>query len=72
MRVTMSVLDVFAKCSEAVVQGVLIERTSRSDKEFHFQNWFARSLTALNLNHDPPKRNSTLISVWSPRRWVLN
>ena len=58
MRVTMSVLDVFAKCSEAVVQGVLIERTSRSDKEFHFQNWFARSLTALNLNHDPPKRNS--------------
>lgn len=54
----MSVLDVFSKCSEAVVQGVLIERTSRSDKEFHFQNWFVRTLQTLNLNYDQPKRNT--------------
>jgi hypothetical protein len=54
----MSVLDVFAKCSEAVVQGVLIKRANRSDKEFHFQNWFVHTLKALNLNYDPPKRNS--------------
>jgi hypothetical protein len=54
----MSVLDVFAKCNEAVVQGVPIERASRSDKEFHFQNWFVRALKALNLNYDPPKRNT--------------
>jgi hypothetical protein len=54
----MSVLDVFAKCSEAVVQGVLIERANRSDKEFHFQNWFVRTPKALNLNYDPPRRNT--------------
>lgn len=54
----MSVLDVFAECNEAVQQSVLIERSSRSDKEFHFQNWFAGRLAKLNLNYDPPRRNS--------------
>lgn len=54
----MSVLDVFAECHKAVVAGVLIERASRSDKEFHFQNWFVGRLTALALNYDPPARNS--------------
>jgi hypothetical protein len=54
----MSVLDVFAECNKAVVEGVQIERANRSDKEFHFQNWFVRALTALSLNYDPPKRNS--------------
>jgi hypothetical protein len=54
----MSVLDIFADCSKAVVDGVLIERANRSDKEFHFQNWFIRRLRALDLNYDPPKRNT--------------
>jgi hypothetical protein len=54
----MSVLDVFAKCNRAVVDGVQIERSTRSDKEFHFQNWFVRALEALGLNYDPPKRNT--------------
>jgi hypothetical protein len=54
----MSVLDVFTECNKAVVQSVLIERASRQDKEFHFQNWFVRSLTSLSLNYDEPKRNS--------------
>lgn len=40
------------------MHGELIEREGRSDKEFHFQNWFKRRLEALNLNFDSPGRNS--------------
>jgi hypothetical protein len=54
----MSVLNVFAECNKAVVAGVQIERASRSDKEFHFQNWFVRTLKALSLDYDPPRRNT--------------
>jgi len=54
----MPVLDVFAECNKAVVESVLIERSSRSDKEFHFQNWFVSRLKVLSLNYDPPKRNT--------------
>lgn len=54
----MSVLDVFAKCNKAVEQGVQIERANRSDKEFHFQNWFVGRLATLKLNYDPPRRNT--------------
>ncbi len=54
----MSVLDIFAECNKAVVEGVRIERASRSDKEFHFQNWFSARLIALQLNYDPPARNT--------------
>lgn len=54
----MSVLDIFVECNKAVVEGVQIERASRSDKEFHFQNWFSSRLVALNLNYDLPARNT--------------
>ena len=54
----MSVLDIFAECNKAVVDGVLIKRATRSDKEFHFQNWFAGRLKTLKLNYDPPARNT--------------
>lgn len=54
----MSVLDVFAQCSQAVVSGRLIERPSRSDKEFHFQNWFSGRLVESTLNFDAPSRNT--------------
>jgi hypothetical protein len=54
----MSVLDIFAECNKAVVEGVQIKRANRSDKEFHFQNWFVGTLAALGLNYDPPRRNT--------------
>lgn len=54
----MSVLNVFIECNEAVQQSVLIERANRSDKEFHFQNWVSNRLAKLNLNYDPPARNT--------------
>lgn len=54
----MVIQDIFAECNWAVERGVLILRASRSDKEFHFQNWFANRLRELALHYDPPARNS--------------
>lgn len=42
----------------AIREGELIEREGRSDKEFHFQNWFERRLEDLGLNFDSPGRNT--------------
>lgn len=50
--------SLFKECVQAIQRGELIEREGRSDKEFHFQNWFKRRLEALNLNFDSPGRNS--------------
>lgn len=52
------VLDVFAKCVEAVQQGELIESVSAKDKEFHFQNWFQQRLESLNLFFETSGRNT--------------
>jgi hypothetical protein len=49
---------IFKGCVQAIQNGDLIEREGRSDKEFHFQNWFKRRLEALTLNFDSPGRNS--------------
>ena len=49
---------IFKNCVQAIQNGELIEREGRSDKEFHFQNWFKRRLENLGLNYDSPGRNS--------------
>lgn len=49
---------IFKLCVQAIRDGELIEREGRSDKEFHFQNWFKRRLEALQLNFDSPGRNT--------------
>lgn len=49
---------IFKLCVQAIREGELIEREGRSDKEFHFQNWFKKRLETLNLHHDSPGRNS--------------
>lgn len=51
------VVDVFTSCVAAIQRGDLIEREGRSDKEFHFQNWFQNRLIDLTLNFDAPGRN---------------
>jgi len=53
-----SATSIFKFCVEAIRDGKLIEREGRSDKEFHFQNWFERRLDDLELNYDSPGRNS--------------
>ncbi|ETX05648.1 MAG: hypothetical protein ETSY2_21770, partial [Candidatus Entotheonella gemina] len=42
---------IFKTCVQAMKDGVLIEREGRSDKEFHFQNWFKKRLEAIDLNY---------------------
>ena len=49
---------IFKVCVQAIRDGELIEREGRSDKEFHFQNWFKKRLESLTLNYDSPGRNS--------------
>ncbi len=55
----MSVIsEVFRECVLAIRDGKLIEREGRSDKEFHFQNWFKSRLVDLGENFDEPGRNT--------------
>lgn len=52
------VFKVFVACVEAIQQGVLINRISRTDKEFHFQNWFEARLGDIGILFDKSGRNS--------------
>ena len=52
------VVDVYLQCDQAIRRGRLIHRTSRADKEFHFQDWFQERLDELRVQYDPPARNS--------------
>lgn len=54
----MTASAIFRECVESVRRGDLIEREGPNDKEFHFQNWFQKRLTALGLNYDQPGRNT--------------
>jgi hypothetical protein len=51
-------LDVFAQCATDARHGVLIKRESKTDKEFHFQNWFGERLDAVGQHHDIRGRNT--------------
>jgi hypothetical protein len=51
-------VDVFEACCSAIRKGVLTRRSSRDDKEFHFQNWFADRFRELGIQFDKPLRNS--------------
>jgi len=52
------VFDIFSTCANAIRQGVLINRVSKTDKEFHFQNWFESRLSEVGVNFDIQGRNS--------------
>jgi len=39
-------------------RATVIQRVSRSDKEFHFQNWVGARLDDAGLQHDSLGRNS--------------
>jgi hypothetical protein len=54
----MTASAVFRACVEAIRRGELIERESRADKEFHFQNWFKKCLAGLPFNYQQGGRNS--------------
>lgn len=50
--------NVFRSCVVAIANNSLIRRENKSDKEFHFQNWFLSRLQDAGLNFDAPGRNS--------------
>ena len=50
--------SIFRHCVDAINTGVLIERKSSSDKEFHFQDWFKDQLIGTSLNFEQGGRNS--------------
>ena len=52
------VSTVFKHCVSAIRSNVLIEREGRTDKEFHFQNWFKSRLDDLGEHYDEPGRNT--------------
>jgi hypothetical protein len=54
----MTAQNVFKHCVEAIRNGVLIQRVSATDKEFHFQNWFKARLEELGQNFEVGGRNS--------------
>ncbi len=54
----MSALRMFTKCVEAIQAGKLIERESKSDKEFHYQNWCKKRLEEIGEPFDSGGRNS--------------
>lgn len=49
---------IFKQCVRSIINGELIEREGKNDKEFHFQNWFKTRLDLMGLNYDSPGRNS--------------
>ncbi len=53
-----SCVNAFVHCSQSIADGVLIERVSRQDKEFHFQNWVGNRLADAALDYDQNGRNS--------------
>ncbi len=54
----MTSVTIFTRCVKAIRRGALIERVSRDDKEFHFQNWFRTRLEETGLNFETSGRNS--------------
>jgi hypothetical protein len=64
MSTESAILTVFAHCIRAIHSGKLIHRTSRQDKEFHFQDWFRTRLEESGLHY---KRKST--ELWKP--WLI-
>lgn len=53
-----SVFEIYTACALAMAQGALIQRVSSTDKEFHFQNWFADRLEGAGVRFDKGGRNS--------------
>ncbi len=54
----MTVISVFAHCVQAILNNVLIERVSATDKEFHFQNWFQARLDEIKESYEIGGRNA--------------
>lgn len=57
MPIVRPCLEVFARCVAAIQGRELIQRESKQDKEFHFQNWFKARLGETGLSFEVGGRN---------------
>ncbi len=51
------VFDIFEECVNAIQQDILIQQVSKTDKEFHFQNWFRNRLDSVDVLYNENGRN---------------
>lgn len=58
MSTETTITTVFSHCVTAIHAGKHIQRESKRDKEFHFQNWFCVRLEETGLYHEMGGRNS--------------
>lgn len=49
--------DIFCECVKAIHDGELIVQESKSDKEFHFQNWCSERLKNVGVHFETSGRN---------------
>lgn len=52
------VFELFTQSAQAILEGMLIQQVSRTDKEFHFQNWVQARLDACEILYDRGGRNT--------------
>ena len=53
-----TVLPIFKRCVEAIREGTLIKRVSKTDKEYHLQNWFEDRLKDTHFHYEIAGRNT--------------
>jgi len=58
VSVNMPIATIFRCCVKAVQSNILIQRESKLDKEFHFQNWFKARLKETGLLFEMGGRNT--------------
>lgn len=57
-ELSFTISETFVSCVKAIADGILINRASAKDKEFHFQNWFQAVLEDELRQFDEPGRNT--------------
>jgi hypothetical protein len=58
MFADMTILTIFSRFVAGIRASILIQRESRRDKEFHFQNWVQARLDETGFHHEMGGRNS--------------
>ncbi len=60
---SIAVVDAFLQCDRAIRRGLLVHRTSRADKEFHFQDWFQEHPDELRVLYERTSGQELLPSL---------
>lgn len=58
MTIMTTIFDFFHVCTQAIRAGIMIQRESRQDKEFHFQHWIRDRIREIGHSFEESGRNS--------------